>query len=258
LQDDVDVDQLSHTLTLTSFDLALNKAIDRIICIVCETVVPTESLTTHLGSSHTRFLQAHERAALQQHVSSLGIPQGLPPFPMSVISAIQGLKIVQAHYCPHCSSAYPSQQSYKKHRTSLHPGIVDSSPPLIGPAQHFTNGLGRIYFRVTIEPPSTQVAVDRKKPIMDTLAEIEDRQRSLVAEIDIRNVSPWLRITKWHEMFRDHDTKHLRSLVADPSDIEFPNLRDAALFMFHEASDLIDSTTPLVLQTLLSPNGGHE
>jgi len=83
------------------------------------------------------------------------------------------------------------------------------------------------------------------------LKEIEDQQRSLVVETDIRNVSPWLRITQWHEMFKDYDLKLLHSMVAPPSDVEFPNLQKSVLFTFKGASSLIDTMTTLVLQFLM-------
>ena len=190
------------------------------------------------------------------HLTSLGILNRLPTFPSTVIPAIEGLEITQAHYCPHCPAAYPSEAGHKRHLSSHR--SVEKTPSTIGPVQHFDNALGRTFFRVTTQPPSVQASIDHSKPILKMLKEIEDQQRSLVVETDIRNVSPWLRITQWHEMFKDYDLKLLHSMVAPPSDVEFPNLQKSVLFTFKGASGLIDTTTTLVLQILLSPNPHEE
>jgi uncharacterized C2H2 Zn-finger protein len=237
---------------LTNVGLVLNSAIDRIICTVCETVIPVEQSISHLKLNHPQSLEENDAANLEAHITSLRIPLGLPSHPNTVIPAVQGLAIDQGFYCPHCLAAYPSVQSYGKH-VNKHK-LPTKGRPTVGPVQQFNKALGRSYFRVTVPTPSAQVDVDAKKPILDILKDIEDRQRSLVAETDIRNVSPWLRITQWHEVFKEYDTKGLRAMVEHPSDVEFPYLQDAVLFTFQEASNLIDTTTTLVLQTLRSPD----
>ena len=87
---------------------------------------------------------------------------------------------------------------------------------------------------------------------------MEATQKALTPNLDVRNITPWLRITKWHEMIEGHDVSLLRSLVSYPTEDEFPILQKAVLSMLMDASDLIEETTTLILQLLNSPDPAKE
>lgn len=236
-------------------NVVVNKVMNVIICTVCQTVVIAQHVVSHLNG-HDRSLDKGTKAALNHHVVSLGIQANLPPLPTNVISAVEGLPVEIAYYCPDCSSCFPARETFRKHYKA-HGPFDDTKTQTRGPAQHFNNALGRVYFRVTDNPSSTP-AIAAGDPIYQLLNEIDAQQKELVPDVDIRNVSPWLRITKWNEIFIDYDTKSLRSMVALPNDGEFPHLQKAVSFTLEKASGCIDKTTTLVLQMLNSPNPDKE
>jgi len=142
--------------------------------------------------------------------------------------------------------------SFKKHRRDHHRHIRPPKPTTNGLIQRFNNSLSRVFFRVHTTPSPENG--DPNKPVYDILQEIEAGQKALVPETDVRNVTPWLRVTKWNESFRGIDTQSLRAMVEHPTAREFPDLTESVLFFFHQASDYIDKTTTLVLEKLNSPD----
>jgi hypothetical protein len=144
-----------------------------------------------------------------------------------------------------------------RHHRVEHPDATKPSSWATGPAQRFTEGVGvfRQVFRVLAPVVDSNVGTFN---ISSILANMEATQKALTPDLDIRNITPWLRITKWHEMIEGHDVAYLRSLVSVPTLLEFPILQKAVLSMLMDASDLIDETTTLVLQLLNSPDPTKE
>ena len=76
---------------------------------------------------------------------------------------------------------------------------------------------------------------------------------SVVAQPDIRNITPWLRITGWHTLIVGKKAKDIVALVKVPDKPEFPALVKAVDRIFFDASELIALTPLLVLQKIVSP-----
>jgi len=242
--------QLYDTPILEGVNVVVNAEINVVICLSCETAITPGYLVSHLRK-HDYAIPSVRRNEIEHELSKLRLPICLPPPPTQVIPALEGLPVYQAIYCPDCSSAFLADDSFKKHRRENHRHIRPPNPTTIGPAQQLNKSLSRTFFRVIV--PALEV-VDLKKPFHAMLQDIEAGQKALVPVTDVRNVSPWLRITKWHESFKGLDTDILRSMVEHPTNEEFPNLSDAVLFFFQKASDYIEDTTTLVLQKLNSPD----
>ncbi|KAJ3508586.1 hypothetical protein NLJ89_g5676 [Agrocybe chaxingu] len=77
-------------------------------------------------------------------------------------------------------------------------------------------------------------------------------------EPDIRNISPWLRTTRWHELLLGRDVGDLVKLVQYPSVSEYRTLAAVVQELVAQAAGHIDSTPTLVLQKLNSPRGPQE
>jgi hypothetical protein len=199
--------------------------------------------------------------ALKERISTsldaFGVPEQYPNVPTSIIPAIQGLKILEAFYCSDCLTAKQHHDTIVRHHRIDHPDATKPSSWATGPAQRFTEGVGvfRQVFRVLAPVVNADVGTF---DISSILADMEANQKALTPDLDIRNITPWLRITKWHEMIEGHDVAYLRSLVSFPTLLEFPILQKAVLSMLMDASDLIDETTTLVLQLLNSPDPTKE
>lgn len=204
--------------------------------------------------NHGKTIPADQKGIIEGHLTLLGIPPELPIPYTTVVAQIDGLRTHDALYCPDCPSTFLAEDSLKKHRREQHQHIRPRKPVTKGPAQRFNNGAGvyRTFFRVHVPPPPEDI--DRKKPVYDILQEIEAGQKSLVPETDVRNVTPWLRVTKWHEYFKGIDTQSLRAMVEHPTTSEFPDLAHSVLYLFVKASDYIENTTTLVLEKLNSPD----
>ena len=201
------------------------------------------------------------KASLQPQICAdiddLRFREQYPDVPTYKTLAIQGLKIFEAFYCPDCLMACKHQDTIVRHHRLEHPLIPKPSSWPTGRAQRFTEaaGVSRRIFRIsgsqTLTDPGTF-------DISSIFKDMEATQKAFTPNLDVRNITPWLRITKWHEMIEGHDVSLLRSLVSYPTEDEFPILQKAVLSMLMDASDLIEETTTLILQLLNSPDPAKE
>ncbi|KAJ3554826.1 hypothetical protein NP233_g12345 [Leucocoprinus birnbaumii] len=170
-----------------------------------------------------------------------------PPIP-----AISGLELYkEALLCEedNCGSVFSTAGSIRQHHSTHHGG----SPPKdwkVVTAQHFNNNTHRPLFRVIAPKPPTRKFdkfrfLDKLNASINTIV-----KPSSLYNDDAREVSAWLKHTKWHVYMKDHDPKFLRSLVDLPDHGEFPGLRSTVNYIVDCAMLCIDPVSSRIRQLL--------
>jgi hypothetical protein len=107
-----------------------------------------------------------------------------------------------------------------------------------------------MWFRVATVPEVAEELSLSEKIIADMKKEMEKQLVVYHPSRNTCNVSPWLKMTKWHE--QAFDSKEPLSLIAPPGAREFPGLQDTVEEYFEEATELLESMQELTLQKLNS------
>ncbi|KAJ3506846.1 hypothetical protein NLJ89_g6640 [Agrocybe chaxingu] len=122
------------------------------------------------------------------------------------------------------------------------------------PIHERLNGFENRYFRVCSKSPPPSTVDDLLAEVDRVLQEGQKRDPAKnLASVDKRNVSPWLRDTRWHELLSGHTISDLCARVVAPTVAEFPNLQATVYLFLESCVALIDVSTVLTLQTLNSP-----
>ncbi|KAH7917321.1 hypothetical protein BV22DRAFT_1026593, partial [Leucogyrophana mollusca] len=89
-------------------------------------------------------------------------------------------------------------------------------------------------------------------PFRHLREEMEVANTDHTHSVDIRNVTPWLRITGWHHYVAPHSASELCRLASTPrnTDALLPGLNAAVKEYFAQAADLLRQTNTLILQNL--------
>jgi len=223
-----------------------------LICTSCEIAILPANIFSHIKSKHPGFKIEHDfKHKISQDLQLFNLPNNFPDTPTSTVTYIQGLQVFDSIYCDQCLVTKQHVDNIVRHYRVDHPGERKPAIWPEGPAQRFTTSVGihQQVFRVSIPQAVCNTGTFDISHIFDKL---EETQKELSPNLDVRNVTPWLRITKWHQMIEGHNVANLRSLVSFPTIQEFPILQQVVLSMLMNASDLIEQTTPLVLEILNS------
>lgn len=223
-----------------------------LICTSCEIAILPANIFSHIKSKHLAFkIEPDFKHKICQDLHLFDLPNNFPEIPTSTVTCIQGLQVFDSIYCDQCLVTKQHVDNIVRHYRVDHPGERKPTVWPEGPAQRFTNSVGihQQVFRVFAPEASCAPGTFDISYIFDKL---EETQKELSPDLDVRNVSPWLRITKWHQIIEGHNVADLRSLVSFPTAQEFPILQQVVLSMLMDASDLIEQTTPLVLEILNS------
>jgi Orsellinic acid/F9775 biosynthesis cluster protein D len=233
--------------------LVINKTHHLLLCSACEVVVLPSQAGEHMKNLHDMIIRPATLAQLVAEVKYYSVAEVVPDRPTKVIDAIEGLAVTQSIQCAgkKCSFLSPVEYQLRRHQREAHKilGTVESNSMV--PTQRFNNGNNKTYFHVTLPAPEPLNA-----SIMDHIKDLKlvvrNSQKALLADEDVRNMAPWLRITRWSEHIKGHKVTDLRALVSTPS--EYQGLREGLDHLFEKAASLFDSTPLLVLQRLNSPD----
>jgi hypothetical protein len=250
---------VSHNLitthTLHSVGFVVNVAAKLLICVECKIAIGAGQPEIHLQTVHHIPATAYNKKALKAAVLQFNLNSTLPP-PPSDCTVIEGLEIHDCLACSECSSIYSSKDTLKRHYKSDHSDIAFPAVLNTVHAQHYNNGKGRPWFKVipTSIPPSNSPLSPAAIAVLFQ-QEINTLFEDSTYRPDIRNVTPWLRVSEWHLRVAGHKIPDLRNYVALPTPGEFPGLQDAIHCLFAEkAEPLFDSVSVLIRQHLNSPN----
>jgi hypothetical protein len=168
---------------------------------------------------------------------------------------VEGLEVSLGFVCDHCQSGFTLLSSLRRHHQKLHKNAVYNPGDGTDEIQRLDRFSNTTYFPV--DSGKSIYAVfdfDSESHILQLYTDkLKKHDRDVTSDVDIRNVSPWLRTTRWHEHVQGHSTEGLMKLVAPPSVLEIPFLDAAVIQCLLDASETMSSTPELVLQRLISP-----
>ena len=234
-------------------------------CEWCQIAILPDQVAAHLKLDvHKAKGLKVDQAKLDEAVEEMDVFESLPMIIETHAEDVapapyQGLAIHKGFQCTHCTKVTGSPQYMRKHFSSAHPGESKVNGWQECLVQRFNkehHENTQMWFRVATVPEvveelslSEQIIADMKKEMEKQLA-IHHQSRN----VDARNVSPWLKTTKWHEHVEAYDHKELLKLVAPPGAKEFSGLQDAVEEYFEEATDMLESMQELTLQKLNTPD----
>ncbi|KAG2005061.1 helicase domain-containing protein [Coprinopsis cinerea AmutBmut pab1-1] len=249
---------ISHPL-LTPMGLYIESITKLIACLSCQCLMPIGSVNEHFRQNHRGLRLSLSLDKLSSLSNSLVLASKLPPLweQPSPVPALKGLAMVaDCVRCPYCFQVY-QRKSLRVHHHNTHSSQpLENNLPAIY-AQRFNGGSHKRLFEVSLPlkpPQATQPEAD----LFQSVRSLRDAEigRSPPANVDSRNVSPWLMATKWYLHVEPFETSQLRDLVAAPAknDGRLGLIKTAVQAWFRHAYDLIPITPELVLQKLNSPN----
>jgi hypothetical protein len=242
-------EDLVDTDTLRSLGLCINTRHHLLLCVFCQSWIVPAHVPTHIKNNHPNLRKYFFPAALEGLVERFNLCIQDPPIPTQVCHAIQGIAVVDALSCSLCRYVCPKASSMLKHHQKKHSMEPRPNKWISVPAQQYNQAVSKVYFQVARE-----ITLDGPVGVGDTFERISDIVGATKTVSDVRNIAPWLRITKWHLQVEPYSTSKLLFLVSVPALTEFPTLKLALSELLEEASDMIDATPILILQKLNSPD----
>jgi hypothetical protein len=248
---------------LQRFDLVIQKRLHRFLCTQHKWLIPTSNVRSHLQRSHTISGHLPSDQDISQFILDFDLQEGYPDFPSTSIPQIDGLEYCEEGFlCPGCSHGYTSKKSLREHlfECPLVNTPVDFDSLSATPLQRFSNTAGPSKAWFAVHGKGTHSS----NPIIaafinQVLRDEKIRPRLPAADLDRREVVPWLQHTKWHVEVDGFDTAALQQLVDIPKTQDtFGGLQQVVHELFEDAQSLIYITNEFVLCTLNTPEPGSE
>lgn len=222
------------------------------MCTACQIAVLPKEVPNHFRNAHFSAHISVDRDILTTASEIFNLVAEFPAMDNGPYPEIVGLKVHQGLKCGSCSDVYGTQTSMSKHYRAQHKGVA--IPPQYAAVQmhRFDNGKHKSYFPImangelSLEP--TEQIIQDLRDLVDAMWAIDDGEM----EFDARQVTPWLRTTKWHEHVQPFKTEDLRRLVSFPGKEEFPGLKEAVHSLLQHAMGVISKIPELALQRLNS------
>ena len=240
-----------HPKPLKPFGISVNLELHCFCCDTCQIALEPKQIQGHLHSSHVKSKIKLNQTILDQVIQDYDTCDKLPTLAVSeVIDAWEGIKVHEGFSCMHCSKAFLTADSMRKHHGTNH-------------KNHPTPNTWPRYFvqRLTSrpDPESSFFKVNyqdnqAKNHVTDMIQSLTAQASALIkrdiSSRNARSISPWLLSTHWHEHVNGYDQSELIQLIAVPKDDEFPGLQALVLKYMMKATTLIESTSELALQCL--------
>ncbi|KAJ3505325.1 hypothetical protein NLJ89_g7481 [Agrocybe chaxingu] len=250
--------QLIDTQTLRAYSLVVNTMHRLLVCSTCCAGVLPSHVAGHLRDTHQLVAPVADLEIIQSISQKLNVTDAPPPHPSAPIPPIDGLRVVVGFLCSQCSAVYGVETSLKTHFHNTHPGLTFPKKNTRAPVQQINAGRHHKYFVVSIPnelrgaPSTPQDFILAQAQALMQLSHRDDK------EPDVRNISPWLRATQWHKLLVGRNVQDLVKLAETPTRAEFPDLHDTVRHLLDQASALIETSAPLLLQILNSPLGPND
>lgn len=248
-----DTPELITTEFLQSVGLAINTALDLLICLPCGLAQTTTSLAGHLRRAHGK---AYAEKSVELRVLEVAEYANVSSMFPEIVNSREprnmfaGIKVNRVYGCPHCPYA-ATIKKVQEHAKKMHKGSNEKMEENVA-TQILNTAVTRSHIRVK-EVEMEVLDVSAANNVVDEFNSFdwkEEMKERLVP--NARMVSPWLMRTGWHKHVEGKDVAALCQLVALPEANEFPGLQQAVLKYFEQATDLLEETDELVLQRLNS------
>lgn len=237
--------------------MVVNTYMHCMICEHCQIALHVDDVPGHLYGKHRSsgfqvdVVKLKEAAQEKDGCEELLLLGGTA----EVYAEVSGVLLQQGLQCPECKKVLGTENSMARHYSVDHKGV--KKPKVFRPAHYQQlnqgSGPGRAIFQVE---PMTKKPASLNDVLVSTLrAETDEAFQEDIdlADINARQVSPWLLTTKWHLHVDGYDAKELIELVKPLNDKENDRLVSLVKRYYDQAIDLIDQTDCLTLQHLNSP-----
>jgi hypothetical protein len=243
---------------LATLGLCFNQFLGLTICLECSCAIGRKGIEPHLHGIHNDQAFRINHIKLQQALSDLQVKESfdlanLPP----KCPQIEGLYMsLDAYSCASCLVIRGTLLSIKEHHFSTHTDIAMPTSWTRVAAQQIHHQNRTPYFQV-IPRKAEQETDDIATRFFNSLH--QDRQKAVadfdLSKIDPRQVSTWLKATKWHVLIAPYDHQHLASLVTLPTKAELElNILAKAVNAYTCKSDqAIDTLSHLALCIINTP-----
>lgn len=240
--------------------MCFNKCLRLVICLDCGVAITSKNIIKHVHDSHSELSVRFDNTQLSQIIEELGVLDSYSAVNIPAeCSPFEGLHLTtDAYLCTECPHIRGTCASIQTHFITSHDGSNCPTTWERITAQQLNYRNKTPFFRVRVPPsPSTDSVLENYLTELDT-----ERQKSIKAfdqsKVDPRQISPWLRATRWHEHVATFDHSHLMSLVAYPSKSEstLQVLAKAVESYTQQSDDAIDTLSTIALQVINSPIAG--
>ena len=252
---------ITETLQLSQFQLAINIPKQFLLCTWCHVIVGSQGVSQHIKDKHQRIISRTDMQFLYRHIRQLEISHqiklNIPKPPQRDEHTIPwgGLTVYDGFKCHYCHFVSPSVIYLRKHHQKDHSTWQTSNIPKSFIPCKMQCTSSKMWFRVFVdeEQDSRVSAAIRSSTVNedDQLQSILDFMSTdlLVHEAtEARDITPWLHATKWHLHMASYSISELQSLVQYPKQETI--LLEAVESYFNDAVALLDSTNTLILQKL--------
>ena len=243
---------------MATLGLTFNQFLGLIICLECNCALGGKGIETHLHDvhkdqgfriDHTKLKQALSDLQAKESFDLANLPQNCPQ--------IEGLYLCSdAYLCASCQHIRGTILSIKRHHLSAHSDIAMPGSWTRVAAQQIHHQNHTPYFQVIPshillenDDATTRFFNSLNKDRQQTVADFD------ISKIDPRQVSTWLKATKWHMLVAPYNHQHLISLVTMPTkqEPELEILAKAVHMYTHKADQVMDTLSNLALRIINSP-----
>ncbi|KXN80582.1 ATP-dependent DNA helicase tlh1 [Leucoagaricus sp. SymC.cos] len=241
---------------LQKFCLYFEENLRLFCCSTCCVYLTAGAALTHIKTLHSSCGIRGGDKEFQAICRKLDAATEFPPIStLSGCEAFPGLWLyTEALKCSvdNCYKVYTTAEAMSTHYNETHKGIKITWDWVVVPAQRLDNSSHATLFTIIPPPPPTPSSqVSKWAWLSETQNMIEVIVRPVKLDNpDPRNVSAWLKQTRWPFHAGDHQPEFLRSLVAPPGDSEFPQLKETIRFILDAAMLLINQTPRFILHKL--------
>lgn len=241
---------------LTALNLVVNAEFHMLVCQLCKEAIATPAAKAHIVNKHSELLSKFTLEHFQTVVSELQLTPLLPTNISGPRSIVHGLTVCDALACPHCPMVMTKSKHMREHHIKHHQDQPIPNAWRSCKAQRMKpEGAGsqRTFWEITSTTTNSNDAM-----IEELMKNLNKELENIQVPVDQRLVTPWLRITHWHEFVAGSgfSTDSLRQSIGfpQPDEVYCQNLHNIVECYFQQALELIETTDELVLQRINSPD----
>jgi hypothetical protein len=244
---------LARNDVLTSLNLAVNLQWRFLVCRECEVALPPKQVPKHLEKHHgvmPKKADVKIMTRLQPVLQEFNVSDDLPTLPHG-IPHVAGLSLWDGVRCNLCDAVSTTTGSLTTHHWHNAHGGGTYQLPAVFSKVHLQRLHCDRYFSVVVP---TAPEADVSDPMARLLEEVQDQVQIPLLEPSERQVSQWLKHTRWHEALAHVPTSRLVDLAEPCTADAFKLVYQSIHRYYQRANELIPETPDLVLQHLHTPD----
>jgi hypothetical protein len=260
------LDELSHHPYLDSINLVVDPVLQAFCCTICKIALCPGAIKGHLHDNHPLIKLNQNRLDHIIDINDISLDLPISPVANTLdgLEPFKGLKILDGFGCTQCPQVYGHIKAIHTHYQQVHDNPCPSEFPKCYMQQLANGGANRKLWRVkAITQSSNDTSHDFPLQVLQHLrSKLDQNIDHTKIPQDDRVISPWLLMTRWHELVASHDVSFLRALISytskSPHVDRINGIHTAVLNYFEEAMELLASTDDLILKKLNSPELSKE